>query len=92
MVLNFNVCLEKSFMKTISIKIDDTIFEETEEITSQLKITRNDYINEAVHIYNTLNKRHLLKMHLAKESISTSNDSIEVLHEFEKLMDEYEAV
>lgn len=79
-------------MKTISIKIDDTIFEETEEITSQLKIPRNDYINEAVHIYNTLNKRHLLKMQLTKDSRLTSKDSIEVLHEFEKLMDEYEAV
>jgi predicted AAA+ superfamily ATPase len=92
MVLNFNVCLEKRFMKTISIKIDDTIFEETEEITSQLKITRNGYINEAVHIYNTLNKRHLLKMQLAKESRLTRKDSLEVLHEFEKLMDEFEAV
>ena len=79
-------------MKTISIKIDDTIFEETEEITSQLKISRNDYINEAFHIYNTLNKRRLLKKQLAKESRLTSKDSMKVLREFEKLMDEYEAV
>ena len=76
-------------MKTISIKIDDTIFEETEEITSQLKISRNDYINEAVHIYNTLSKRRLLKKQLAKESKLTSKDSMEVLHEFEKFMDGY---
>jgi metal-responsive CopG/Arc/MetJ family transcriptional regulator len=53
-------------MKTISIKIDDTIFEETEEITSQLKIPRNDYINEAVQIYNTLNKRRILEKQLTK--------------------------
>jgi hypothetical protein len=31
-------------------------------------------------------------MQLAKESRLTSKDSIDVLHEFEKLMDEYEAV
>jgi hypothetical protein len=31
-------------------------------------------------------------MQLAKESRLTSTDSIDVLHEFEKLMDEYEAV
>ena len=79
-------------MKTISIKLEIKIFDETEEITSQLKISRNDYINEAVHIYNTLKKRRLLKKQLAKESKLTSKDSMEVLHEFEKLMDEYEAV
>ena len=65
---------------------------ETEEITTQLKISRNDYINEAVHIYNTLNKRRILKKQLAKESILTRKDSMEVLNEFEKLMDGYEAV
>ena len=65
---------------------------ETEEITTQLKIPHNDYINEAVHIYNTLNKRRILKKQLAKESILTSKVSIELLREFEKLMDEYEAI
>ena len=92
MVLNFNESLYKRFMKTITLKLEDAVFVETEEITSQLKITRNDYINEAVHIYNTLNKRRLLKMQLAKESRLTSKDSLEVLREFEKLMDEFEAV
>ena len=76
-------------MKTLSLKLDDKIFDETEEITSQLKLARNRYINEAVHIYNTLNKRRLLKKQLAKESKLTSKDSMEVLHEFEKLMDGY---
>ncbi len=75
-------------MKTLSLKLDDKIFDETEEITSQLKLARNRYINEAVQIYNTLNKRRLLKKQLAKESKLTSKDSMEVLHEFEKLMDE----
>lgn len=79
-------------MKTITLKLEDAVFVETEEITSQLIIPRNDYINEAVHIYNTLNKRRLLKMQLAKESRLTSKDSLEVLREFEKLMDEFEAV
>ncbi len=92
MVLNFNESLYKRFMKTITLKLEDAVFVETEEITSQLIIPRNDYINEAVHIYNTLNKRRLLKMQLAKESRLTSKDSLEVLREFEKLMDEFEAV
>jgi hypothetical protein len=74
-------------MKTLSLKLDDKIFDETEDITSQLKLARNRYINEAFQIYNTINKRRLLKKQLAKESKLTSKDSMEVLREFEKLMD-----
>ena len=76
-------------MKTLSLKLDDKIFDEAEEITSQLNLARNRYINEAVGIYNTLNKRRLIKKQLAKESKLTSKDSMDALREFEKLMDEY---
>jgi predicted transcriptional regulator len=76
-------------MKTLSLKLDDKIFDDAEEITSKLNLARNRYINEAVSIYNTYNKRRLLKKQLAKESKLTSKDSIDVLREFEKLMDEY---
>lgn len=75
-------------MKTLSLKLDDEIFEEAEELTSKLKLARNRYINEAVSIYNLYNKRRLLKMQLMQESKLTSKDSMDVLHEFEKLMDE----
>ena len=76
-------------MKTLSLKLDNKIFDEAEEITSKLNLARNRYINEAVSIYNTYNKRRLLKKQLAKESKLTSKDSMDVLKEFEKLMDEY---
>ena len=75
-------------MKTLSLKLDDKTFEEAEEITSKLHLARNRYINEAVSIYNLFNKRHLLKKQLIKESKRTSSDSMEVLAEFEKLIDE----
>lgn len=75
-------------MKTLSLKLDDEIFDEAEEITAKLKLARNRYINEAVSIYNLFNKRKLLKSELAKESKLTSKDSMEVLHEFESFMDE----
>lgn len=73
-------------MKTLSLKLDDNIFDEAEEITAKLKLARNRYINEAVSIYNLFNKRRLLKSQLSKESKLTSKDSMEVLHEFEKLI------
>jgi predicted transcriptional regulator len=75
-------------MKTLSLKLDDKIFDETEELTSKLKLARNRYINEAVSIYNLYNKRRLLKKQLMKEPKLTGMDSMEVLHEFEKLIDE----
>ena len=75
-------------MKTLSLKLDDKIFDEAEEMTIKLKLARNRYINEAVNIYNLFNKRRLLKKQLTKESKLTSNDSMDVLREFEKLIDE----
>ena len=75
-------------MKSLSLKLDDKVFNDTEEITGQLKLARNRYINDAVDLYNLFNKRQLLKKKLAKESNLVAQDSLQVLHEFEKLMDE----
>ncbi|MFO0434764.1 MAG: hypothetical protein ACK5ZT_05915, partial [Sphingobacteriaceae bacterium] len=75
-------------MKTLSLKLDDDIYNEAEEITSKLKLARNRYINEAVNVYNLFNKRRLLKKQLEKESKLTQKDSLDILHEFEKLIDE----
>ena len=35
-------------MKTISLKIDESIFGETEKILSSMKKPRNKYINDAI--------------------------------------------
>ena len=75
-------------MKTLSLKLDDKIFDEAEAITSKLKLARNRYINEAVSIYNSYNKRRLLKSQLLKESKLTSKDSMDILREFEMFIDE----
>lgn len=75
-------------MKTLSLKLDDHIFEEAEDITAKLQLARNRYINEAVRVYNLYNKRRLLKNQLVKESKLVMPDSMEILKEFEKLLDE----
>lgn len=75
-------------MKILSLKLDDEIYTEAEKITSKLKLARNRYINEAVNLYNLYNKRRLLKKQLQRESKLTRSDSMEILHEFEQLMDE----
>ncbi len=79
-------------MKTLSLKLDDVVFDEAEVITAELKLARNRYINEAVSLYNQYNKRKLLKKKLAKESVLVQKDSMEVLRDFEKLKDGYPAI
>lgn len=84
-----NVYLRKKIeMKTLSLKLDDPIYAEAEEITSHLKIARNRYINEAVNLYNTYQKRRLIKNQLTQESTLVSENSLEILKEFELLRDE----
>ena len=75
-------------MKTLSLKLDESIFEDTEEITSKMKLARNRYINEALRVYNLFNKRRILKEQLSKESKLVASDSMDILAEFEKLIDE----
>ena len=72
-------------MKTLSLKLEDQIFEDTEKVISKIKKTRNRYINEAVDYYNRFNKRKLIARELAKESKLVQNESMAVLAEFEKI-------
>ncbi|HBH05206.1 MAG TPA: hypothetical protein DDX92_01220 [Flavobacteriales bacterium] len=75
-------------MKTISLKLDDAVFQETEELLSQIKKPRNRYINEAIGFFNKYHKRQLLLKKLQEESKVVSEDSMSILHEFENV--EYE--
>ena len=70
-------------MKTISLKIDDIIFSETENILESLDKPRNRYINEALEFYNKLNKKNLLAKKLKIESKLVAENSMVVLREFE---------
>ena len=70
-------------MKTVSLKIDDSIFGETEKILSTLSIPRNRYINEAIDYYNKMQKRQLLEKKLKVESKLVQKESISVLNQFE---------
>jgi hypothetical protein len=76
-------------MKTLSLKLDEKVYSDTEEILSELKKTRNRYINEAIEFYNAVKKKELIAKQLAFESKLVSEESMKVLKEFEE-MDEYE--
>jgi len=72
-------------MKTISLKIDDSIFGETEKILSGMKKPRNRYINEALDYYNQLQKRLIIEKRLKNESELVKMDSMSVLKDFEEI-------
>ena len=72
-------------MKTVSLKIDDSIFGETEKILSKMKKPRNRYINEAIDYYNRLQRRLMIEKRLKKESELVKNDSMSVLKDFEEV-------
>ncbi len=72
-------------MKTVSLKIDDSIFGETENILSKIKKPRNRYINEALEYYNKIQKRKILESKLKKESSLVKVESLSVLNEFEEI-------
>lgn len=76
-------------MKTVSLKIDDSIFGETEQILSRLRKPRNRYINEAIEYYNKLQSRKLLEDALKVESDLVKKDSLSVLKEFEEIDYDY---
>lgn len=75
-------------MKTISLKIDEDIFGETEKILRNMKKPRNRYINEAIDFYNKFQTRKILENQLRQESKLVGENSMEVLVDFENL--EYE--
>jgi predicted transcriptional regulator len=76
-------------MKTLSLKLDDIVYEETEQLLEKIKKPRNRYINEALQYYNRIQKRKITANLLAIESKLVSKESMKILNEFENL-DEYD--
>lgn len=77
-------------MKTLSLKLDDIVYEETEQLLEKIKKPRNRYINEALQYYNQIQKRKIISKLLIFESKLVSEESMNVLNEFENL-DEYDS-
>ena len=53
-------------MKTLSLKLDETVFNETEQVLLHIKKSRNRYINEALEFYNKIQKRKLIVFQTGK--------------------------
>ena len=75
-------------MKLLSLKLDEPIFMETEEILKEKGIPRNRYINEALDFYNRYHKRKKIAKAFAKASSLVRESSMEINAEFDQLIDE----
>lgn len=75
-------------MKTVSLKIDNSIFEESEKILNNINISRNRYINDAIEYYNKIQKRKYLEKKLKEESLLAGDESMKINKEFDAI--EYE--
>ena len=73
--------------KALSLKLQEDIFKQVEEIRRTANIPRNTYINLALKFYNQLNRKKMLKKQLAEASKLVEANSLEVLKEFEALDD-----
>ncbi len=73
--------------KALSLKMEDHIFNETENLLRKLHIPRNAYVNQAVAFYNRCQKRRLIKRKLQKEIPLLKEDTRSFLKDFELLED-----
>ena len=76
-------------MKTLSLKLDDTIYHDTEQVLEQIKQSRNRYINEALDYYNRIQKKKLVAKMLLFESKLVQEESMKILSEFDNI-EEYD--
>lgn len=77
-------------MISISLKLDESILSETDELVKLVRQSRNSYINQAIAHYNQIQKRAKLAEQLARESALVRPSSEEVLKEMESLENDYD--
>lgn len=81
-------------MKSILLKLDDELFDKTEILVKETKLSRNSYIKKAVEVYNRLLERKKLEKQFAYESMMVREESIDINKEIsdaylEDFEDEY---
>ena len=77
-------------MKSLSLKIEESIIKETDELIKDIKISRNQYINQALAYYNNIKKKNKIEKQLRDSSKLVAKNSMEVLKEFEELEETFD--
>ncbi len=73
-------------MKSILLKLDDDLFEETEEQVKELKTSRSNYLKTALKAYNNLIKRKRVETQIKKEIalLKENNFDHQLLNDFDE--------
>lgn len=90
-ILNVYTFVKIFTMKSLCLKLDEKVFEETEEVTQELKIARNRYINDALELYNKFNQRLLIEKQIKKEIEEGRVSSLEVMRDWEDTDNAFDA-
>lgn len=72
-------------MKTVEINLDESKFNETNELRKRMGMTIAEYVSEALTLYNQSQRRRLLEEKLHFESKLVWKESIKVCREFDEL-------
>jgi hypothetical protein len=78
---------EQEMGKGLSLRLHESLYEETNRVVRRLHIPRNAYISQAIASYNRLHERRDLARRLREESRLVHAESRTVLAEFERLPD-----
>ncbi len=65
-------------MKSVLLKLDDELFDKTEILVKETKLSRNSYIKKAVEVYNKLLERKKLEKQFAYESMLVRDESMDI--------------
>ena len=72
-------------MKTVEINLDESKFNETNELRKRMGMTMTEYVSEALNLYNQSQSRRLLEEKLHFESKLVWKESIKACREFDEL-------
>src|SRR5258706_9507979 len=79
----FGITGGNTVSKAISVKLDEKVFKEAEQMVRRKHMNRNAYINKAIRLLNRLERREMLRAQLEKESLASRKEIEDVLRDFD---------
>ena len=72
-------------MKTITLKADDTFFEQITQLAKSLHLTKSELIRRSVKEYDNFIKKQLLKEQIKTASHNVRMKNLEIIQDFDEL-------
>ena len=72
-------------MKTITLKADDTFFEQITQLAKSLHLTKSELIRRSVREYENFIKKQLLKEQIKTASYNVRKNNLKIIQEFDEL-------